>query len=651
MKCWKILLCAAVFASADKVFEEVENNSHFSKIGEVSVITERADIVIDIDLDEVGDLINKSCELVSTLFHGHNISLAAQVQGRFNLLCHEDRVTWDGLADRVNGLGEVERGRRPRFIVTALLSALAGGVAATLWGHHVDAEKLKTLAAEQGRLMTVIDGMDARSKIDEVHIRDLGLILSRDHELRSLRRQAVDGALTLLGTFELVHREVARFSAALSSALQLGTAAPVLFLPGALSKQLHRLQRAAASDGMRLDISHEHEVWRLPLSFGTFSSRILRLVIHIPVRETGNTYNVLRLTEAPWKFSGSDEYGVAQDPRGRSQLAVSIDGARFFELRAEDGLLPPQGSWRIWRPVAVHTDDETSCLWGLYKGRAEQVKRTCNLLTPPGGLSFHQVSANEFVVHSGKVAEKVDVWCGEIRTASALFAGSRLLRLGEGCRATGKQVTMRNSRHDLQGHAHIRAAPLDLRLEELSRWTGTTEDGKQEFLAWVRQPERKLLHVAQEHRRVMRKLAEETEDGVQRWIRQNPGWAAAIALTLLLVIFCGAMRAKLPCARWRRRRARYGGHDDDYDTSGPRSGEERSGSARRKSRMRSSTSSPTRTPNRTTGAEEGSGEGALPDGLSPQELRILAKELRKLRKNQRTSSPRRDDLNATVHLA
>ena len=166
---------------------------------------------------------------------------------------------------------------------------------------------------------------------------------------------------------------------------------------------------------------------------------------------------------------------------------------------------------------------------------------------------------------------------------------------------------MRNSRHDLKGHAHIRAAPLDLHLEDLSMWTGKTEGDKQEFLAWIRQPERKLLHVAQEHRRVMEKLAEETEDVVQRWIRQNPGWAAAVALTLLSAIFFGEMRAKSPCARWRRRKVRYGERDEDYDTSEPRSGDERSGRSRRKNRTRSSTSSPTRTPRRTTGAEEGSG--------------------------------------------
>ena len=83
-------------------------------------------------------------------------------------------------------------------------------------------------------------------------------------------------------------------------------------------------------------------------------------------------------------------------------------------------------------------------------------------------------------------------------------------------------MTMRNSLHNLKGHAHIRAAPLDLRLEELARWTGTTEGGKRDFLEWVRQPEQKLLHVAQEHRRVMLKLAEETEGVIQQWIRQNP---------------------------------------------------------------------------------------------------------------------------------
>ena len=43
------------------------------------------------------------------------------------------------------------------------------------------------------------------------------------------------------------------------------------------------------------------------------------------------------------------------------------------------------------------------------------------------------------------------------------------------------------------------SAPLDLHLEVLSRWTGTTEGDSQDFLQWVRQPERKWLHVAQEH--------------------------------------------------------------------------------------------------------------------------------------------------------
>ena len=51
--------------------------------------------------------------------------------------------------------------------------------------------------------------MDARCKVDKVHIMDLGLILSQDHELQNLCQRAVDWALTLLGTFQLVHREVA----------------------------------------------------------------------------------------------------------------------------------------------------------------------------------------------------------------------------------------------------------------------------------------------------------------------------------------------------------------------------------------------------------------------------------------------------------
>ena len=86
------------------------------------------------------------------------------------------------------------------------------------------------------------------------------------------------------------------------------------------------------------------------------------------------------------------------------------------------------------------------------------------------------------MVHAVKSAEKVDMWCGEIRTASAHFPGFKLLRLREGCRAVGRQVMLRTRRHNIKGHAHIRATALDLHLEELSRWTGGKADNSQDFL-------------------------------------------------------------------------------------------------------------------------------------------------------------------------
>ena len=160
------LICFSI-SEQNSVFEAVEENSHFTILGKVKVFSERADLVIDVELDQVTELIKQTCALSSHLFL-NNTDLAPQVRRRFGTLCGEDVVRWDSIAGQVHGRA-IPEDRQPQFVVLAVVSAIAGGVLGQIWGEQADAEKIKTLAAEQDRLVTVLDQIDARIKVDEDH--------------------------------------------------------------------------------------------------------------------------------------------------------------------------------------------------------------------------------------------------------------------------------------------------------------------------------------------------------------------------------------------------------------------------------------------------------------------------------------------------
>ena len=231
------------------IISKIGENAHFRTLGEVALVVERADLIIDVRLDDVEELVLKACTFAADIFENRNVTVAKVVRTKFKFLCQEDRATWDALAERVNGLRPAER-RQRRFVVTALLSALAGGVVSEIWGKHEDRSKLKALAAEQDRLMHIADELDARSAVDERHLRELGDLVEHQAHMEALRTELVSAAIAALGSFALVRREIAHFSNVLSAALQHGRPSPRLFAPGALTEQLGQLRRQVQEQGL-----------------------------------------------------------------------------------------------------------------------------------------------------------------------------------------------------------------------------------------------------------------------------------------------------------------------------------------------------------------------------------------------------------------
>ena len=108
----KVLLMSIVNVVTAKVFENIDNNSHFERKGKVALVTERADLVVDIDLRPVEDAVLRTCDLVDAALWPRNSSNVIEpVRVRLSILCELDRERWVSVKARVGGFGGFSKSR------------------------------------------------------------------------------------------------------------------------------------------------------------------------------------------------------------------------------------------------------------------------------------------------------------------------------------------------------------------------------------------------------------------------------------------------------------------------------------------------------------------------------------------------------------
>ena len=556
-------LCFVVFLTSvatEKVFESVDKNVHFKKVGEAIILIDRADIVTDIDLAPIDKLIQAACDWSEKQATGDHLRLSRSLRVRFEMVCRDLTVHWDSVVNQVGGLAPLEE-RQARFIVTAIVSALAAGVATELWGAHEDREKVKALAQEQGRLVRLVEANEARANVNGQHLHELAQLLEKEARSSRNREDALDKAMGVLGSFLLATSEVAHFSSVLSEILVHRRASPALFLPGALTGHLHALRRQARQHDLELGILKEHEVWKLPISFGTFSSRTLRMVIHVPLRRREEEYDILQWLAVPQRLEPYDGYGVAACPAGNTHLLISKDRSRFFAVQraALDGWSQGPDYWLISSPTLVRLEDKASCLWGLYKGRRQQILDACEVRKPKDGIHTFQLDEGRIIVAATKPA-RIDVWCGQVWTGSASFVGLRMITAQPGCRLKGDDFILEIPRREEKWAQHVRAPALDLKVEQLNQLP-QMRAGNFTLPAWARGPAPKVLHSGVHHPRppilTTSPSSSLLSQGME-WVLDHPGWATALACVLL----CGmcytarALKAKLVSCHPRSSRSR-----------------------------------------------------------------------------------------------
>ena len=315
------------------------------------------------------------------------------------------------------------------------------------------------MAAEQDRLVKVIDAVDARTVANARHLNELAHQLDSERELRVMRDRGINATLTILASVEILGRELARFSAVLHGALSYGRASPELFRAGEVMDVMRQVSKEPSKKGMTVATDHLPDFWKFPVSVGTFTSEVVRIVIHVPLMKKTDLYDLLVPSPVPFGIANSTLFGEARCPRGHDGLLVSPTRDRFFEgtLTETAGWFKAQDSWLFYGSRPIRREDRESCLWGLYQGRTEQVKETCNVVSAGRQLRIHQVGPTEFVVFAPR-EDRLDVWCGDKRVASAVFAGLKKVTVEPGCLVQGRDVYVAAARHLERGHAHVKAA-------------------------------------------------------------------------------------------------------------------------------------------------------------------------------------------------
>ena len=547
-------------SSSGQVFQEVSDTATFRRITKLQVSTERADLVLEIDLDRIHKAITLPCEL--TRLTAKNLSLP-QLRAQFSMLCKGEVEAWSSLANLLLTPGnrqdrdaqEDAQDRRRRFIVATMLTSLVAGVAGAIWGDSHNAEALHHLQDVQGRLVAALRQGEHRAQVSEEHVHELAGMLRDEERLQALRSSSETLGLVTLAAFINLARDTRRVSGALEQLLLHNRITPEIVAPGHLRDRLNRLEHEARRRGRTLITKSIVDACKLQASFGTYTSGKMRVVLHIPLRRQEDMFDVLEYIPTPFTTRRGRYAQVMNDPE--ELLAVDQKGSRWFSVtrRALAGYSRLQESRYSSSVGVIRTGSHPGCLWGLFRARDHSAHGECPVRITPEYPQAWRLSRRDYLVFHPR-RELFEVRCKDRRLA-AQFRGLRRVSLDDGCRGNNSALDVFPTHQALLHDKLVVVPPAPISLGQLPSFSaGSSSD-----------QEKKLDELISKTTSGTEQHSEEQQlDDLQSiWRTGSPGllgltWAQALlCLVLLVALLSGASWATWFAWRRRRRRTRSRG--------------------------------------------------------------------------------------------
>ena len=409
-----LFLGVSVFTSAQVEetvrVSRVEDRALFIQEADLIVPTTSADLIIDIDLQKTGERLKKSKQLTKALTR----NLKEATRYRILSLCDQDLQRWQRIAAQV-GDHAGDR-RKERFLATlgTVFASAVAGVTGFLWGLHQDHETLRKVAKEQGAIIRVVAEEEQRLEAMVSHARMQDSMLAHLDQREQLLEHEVQAVGWVLAALAAQDRELSRLEDIVSGVIASNKITRGLWTPQGLSNILDEVAKEARERGLRLAVDQEAQLLAQPVSFGTFSSLRLRVVIHLPLVHPEDSFRVMRWVNQPlhvdgWSGRGRPSLGATSD-----RLVVSPSGRRFVahaEAQATWSRLTTSSYTCSHAPVTRDpTSEAATCLGALWRGRAQEVLQRCEIETAQPEV-LESLGNNEWLA-CGNGTARLEVKCG-----------------------------------------------------------------------------------------------------------------------------------------------------------------------------------------------------------------------------------------------
>ena len=421
--------------------------SNFTTMDTLRLSLWRADLVLEIDLQEIFEAISSTCSL--TRFG--NSTMPVTIQAHLQEICDYDVHTWNTFHDFLTGTAD----RRPRFLLATLLSSVVMGVGGYIFGSSHSSDQTDTqLMANQEHFVQLFRENDHRAMLMQKEIGKLTQYVTRS----SMHTKQF---LVVLSILFLQAKQLAVIFRALETLILDKKLAPGLIAPDLLHEKYGHLQQQLSEQGKHLSITTELDLFNCPASFATFTDHTLRIVVHVPVFDDRlGDFTLYNYQNLPWK-SGPEFYQVSDD--SPHYIAVSKSHEYHFYARTLDlDRCTAMSSFLSCSHFGgLYTKVAPSCLWGLFSSDDAMVHRMCSLRTMGKDDRFWPLINNKFAIFLG-TADTIFIRCRGKIVDSAHFSGLKTVAVPPDCMAEGRSFRFYAGSRVVEEDALLKLAPVSL---------------------------------------------------------------------------------------------------------------------------------------------------------------------------------------------
>ena len=523
-------LVGLLFAEQDTPISvtKVEDSAIFVQEAELIVPESSADIIVDINLREAGEAIKKTKSLAKWMII-KNPKLLAATKARISALVDQDVERWERLAEMATSPTLSTRAARFLGAVAAVVASAAAGVTGFLWGQHEDHQALLQISKEQGHVIHVLAEDEEHVSALERHSRLQDSLLQAEAERAHVTEQELQAVAWIMGALAAQDRHLAHLERTLGSVLTHHRLGSGLWTGQSFARLLRRIKNEAQPRGLTLALEREADILRTEVSFGTFTSLLVRIVVHVPLHKPDETFRVMRWVQQPLAITGWHGHGAPKLEDESARLAISRRGRQFVARSTERATWwRPRTSLYISASVPVTEDSNLqarSCLGSLWRSQPEEIIRNCEIRTAPQE-SLEHLTAREWLA-CGNGTARLEIRCQDKLQYAGTPLGCLRLALNRDCQVTFGSLEVR-TKHMLGPVTVVLEVPrITLARSLLVNLANATEEeaGLRHLRAW--HPGTRL-HSAQELHPV--KVSEEWG-----WLDYLPFVTCAVCAVALVV--------------------------------------------------------------------------------------------------------------------